>query len=118
MLTFPSTRRAVLFCIDVQRELAKREKEEPEKAIRIRIGLHTGEAIMDESGDLFGKHIIVAARVANLADGGEILCSSVVREIASSRGDIEFGPPRPATLKGIAEEATLYEVIWVEASEG
>ena len=118
MLTFPSTRRAVLFCIDVQRELAEREKEDAETAIRIRIGLHTGEAIMDETGDLFGKHIIVAARVANLADGGEILCSSVVRDIASSRGDISFGEPRQATLKGIAEEATLYEVVWLQPEEG
>jgi len=114
MLTFPSTRRAVQFCIDVQRELAEREQESPDTAIRIRIGLHTGEAIMDESGDLFGKHIIVAARIANLADGGEILCSSVVREIASSRGDLEFGEPRPVELKGIEGERLVYQVVWRE----
>ena len=114
MLTFPSTRRAVQFCIDVQRELAERERETPDTVIRIRIGLHTGEAIMDESGDLFGKHIIVAARIANLADGGEILCSSVAREIASSRGDLEFGEPRAVELKGIEGEQFVYQVVWKE----
>lgn len=114
MLTFASTRRAVQFCIDVQRELAEREKEEPDNAIRIRIGLHTGEAIMDERGDLFGKHIIVAARIANLADGGEILCSSVVHEIASSRGDLQFGEGRTVQLKGIDGDQRVYEVVWEE----
>jgi adenylate cyclase len=115
MLTFPSTRRGVQFCIDVQRELAERERQDPDTAIRIRIGLHTGEAIVDETGELFGKHIIVAARVANLADGGEILCSSVVREIASSRGDLEFGEPRAVVLKGIEGEALVYQVLWKES---
>jgi class 3 adenylate cyclase len=117
MLTFPSTRRAVQFCIDVQRELAGREREDPETAIRIRIGLHTGEAIMDESGDLFGKHIIVAARVANLADGREILCSNVVREIASSRGDLDFGEPREVQLKGISGTTVVHQVLWEESEE-
>ena len=59
--------------------------------IRIRIGLHTGEAIVDADGALLGKHIIMAARIANLADGGQILASSITKEITSSRGDLEFG---------------------------
>ena len=63
-------------------------------------------------GDLFGKHIIIAARVANLAEGGQILASGVVREIASSRGDIDFGPAQKVELKGIEDEYTVHDVVW------
>jgi adenylate cyclase len=117
MLTFPSTRRALQFCIDVQRELAERELEGAEKAIRVRIGLHTGEAIVDETGDLFGRHIIIAARVANLANGTEILCTSVVREIAASRGDLKFGELREVSLKGIEGLTVVCEVLWKETAD-
>ena len=100
MLTFPSARKAVQACISVQQELGVLAHRSPDVAVRIRIGLHTGEAIVDDEGDLFGKHIIIAARVANLADGGQILASRVVREIASSRGDLDFGPGREGRAQG------------------
>jgi class 3 adenylate cyclase len=112
MLTFPSARAAMLCMIDVQRDLAKREREVPDAPIRIRIGLHTGEAIVDSEGDLFGKHIIMAARIANLAEGGQILVSSITKEITSSRGDLQFGTAREVTLKGIEGEYQVHEVVW------
>jgi adenylate cyclase len=112
MLTFPSARKAVLCCSSIQQELGVLAHRVPEDAVRIRIGLHTGEAIVDDSGDLFGKHIIVAARIANLASGGQILASGVVREIASSRGDIEFGPAQEVELKGIDGAYPVHDVVW------
>jgi class 3 adenylate cyclase len=55
------------------------------------MGLHTGEMIK-EGDDFFGKHVNLAARIAAQADGGEILVSSLLHELTSSGGDIEFGP--------------------------
>ena len=73
MLTFPSARRATLFAQDVQRGIgALATTHTP---IRVRIGLHVGEAI-NVHGDLFGKHVILAARIADAAQGGQILASS------------------------------------------
>jgi adenylate cyclase len=112
MLTFPSARAAVQCMIDVQRELAVYAIEHPQTPVRVRIGLHTGEAIVDAGGDLFGKHIIVAARIANIADGGQILASAITKEIASSRGDLHFGERREVSLKGIDDNYQIYEVIW------
>jgi len=112
MLTFPSARAALFAMSDVQRELVKQAEEHPETPIKVRVGVHTGEAIVDAGGDLFGKHIIVAARVANMADGGHILASSITKEIASSRGDIHFGEPQEVELKGIEGMHTVYEVDW------
>ena len=86
--------------------------QRPEQEFRIRIGMHVGEAIVGDGGDLFGKHVNLAARVANEATGGEILISSLVRQIVEARGDLEFGEPRTAELKGIAGSHVLTPVDW------
>lgn len=118
MLTFPGARSAVLCMIDVQREFTRRASKESKTPIRVRIGMHTGEAIIDAEGDLFGKHIIMAARIANLAEGGQILASSLTKEITSSRGDLEFGAAQEVTLKGIEGTHQVYEVVWAEPDDG
>jgi adenylate cyclase len=117
MLTFPGARSAVLCMIDVQREFARRAEKELEAPIRIRIGVHTGEAIVDAGGDLFGKHIIIAARIANLAEGGQILASSITKEITSSRGDLEYGEAQEVTLKGIEGTWQVHDVVWTEPDD-
>jgi class 3 adenylate cyclase len=112
MLTFPSARRAVQCCIAVQEDLAAFAESDPESAVRVRMGVHTGEAIVDEDGDLFGKHIIVAARIANLALGAQILASGLTSEITSSRGDLRFAPPEQVQLKGIEGTYQVCAVLW------
>ncbi len=109
MLTFGGARRALRAMIAVQQELCDSGIAE---AVRIRVGVHTGEVISDSEGDIFGKHVMIAARVGGVADGGEILVSSLVREIASARGDLNFGEARPVLLKGIDGEHLVYPVEW------
>ncbi len=116
MLTFTSARRALNFAIEVQQALARWSGQHPEEQVRIRIGMHTGEALVSPNGDLFGKHVIVAARIANLARGGEILVSSLVVEIASNRSDLEFGEGRPVELKGIDGTYTVHPLVWRDPS--
>jgi class 3 adenylate cyclase len=111
MLTFNGARQALRAMIDVQRELTELEESNPDRGVRIRVGVHTGEVIAEE-GDIFGKHVMLAARVGGLADGGEIVVSSIVKEIASARGDLEFGPPQVVALKGIDGEHVVYPFLW------
>lgn len=117
MLSFASAHQALRFSAATQREItdASSRAEEAE-SIRIRIGVHTGEVIVDEDGDLFGRHVNMAARVAGEATGGEILTSSLVREIVEPRGDIHFGPPREVALKGIPGVHAVYPVEWSDES--
>ncbi|MGK2949373.1 MAG: adenylate/guanylate cyclase domain-containing protein [Acidimicrobiales bacterium] len=113
MLTFGGARRALRAMIGVQEELEQFAADHPEQGVRVRVGVHTGEVI-SEDGDIFGKHVMLAARVGGLADGGEILVSSIVREIAAARGDLAFGEPRPATFKGIEGDHIVYPLLWQE----
>ncbi len=77
----------------------------------MRIGLHTGEAIK-EADDFFGKNVILAARIAAQAQGGEILVSSLLKELTESAGDIAFGEGRQVELKGLAGQHRVFEVGW------
>ncbi len=111
MLTFPGARRALLCMIAVQKELAESERQDEDGSVRIRVGVHTGEVI-SAGDDIFGRHVIMAARVAGHAQGREILVSSLVHEIASARGDLEFGDGRLVLLKGIDGEHWVYPLEW------
>ena len=112
MLCFRSARQALLFSIGLQQDLEVRAEDQPDRAIRVRIGLHTGEVLVDDAGDLIGRHVVVAARIASLANGGEILVSSLVQQIAEPRGDLAFVAPREVELKGIQGIHVVYEVDW------
>ena len=78
--------------------------------IRLRIGVHTGEAIREEA-DFYGKNIVLAARIADRARGGEILASSVVKQLTESAGDLRFENERELELDGLAGTHTVYRVV-------
>ena len=111
MITFNSARRAIICASEIQQALHRQAVSDPVNAVRVRIGMHTGEAIRQDSGDLFGRHVIIAARVGALANGGEVLVSSIVKEIASARGDLHFGDGNMVELKGVGDQ-TVYPVLW------
>jgi class 3 adenylate cyclase len=77
----------------------------PPSALRVRIGLHAGEMIKD-GDDFYGKNVILASRVAGKAVGGEILVSSLLRQLVeSSVGASMFSAPREVELKGLERHA-------------
>jgi class 3 adenylate cyclase len=114
LLAFADAGRALACAVAVQRALAAYSAEHPEQPIRVRIGLHTGEAIQ-EADHFFGKTVILAARIAAQARGGEILVSSVVRELGAG---ILFGEARTAALKGLTGTYTLHPVMWGDGGAG
>ena len=110
MLAFQSARKALQCAIETQKAFAKRA-ESSEVPINVRIGLHTGEVIK-EGDDFFGKHVNLAARIASQANGGEILVSSLLKELTASGGDIEFGDVREVELKGLSGVRHVHLVNW------
>lgn len=112
MMCFSSARQALLCSIGLQRDLDRIALARPDLALRVRMGMHTGEVLVGDDGDLFGRHVIVAARVGAAADGGHILVSSLVRQIAEPRGDVVFGPGVEMELKGLDGVTTVHEVDW------
>jgi len=113
MVTFAGARRGVRCAIGIQRAFEDWCEKHPEQPISVRIGLHTGEALR-EAHDLFGKSVIMAARIAAQAGGGEILVSSLLKELTDSSGEFAFEEPRRVGLKGLSGEHVVYPVDWRE----
>jgi class 3 adenylate cyclase/ketosteroid isomerase-like protein len=107
MLAFASARRAVACAQEIQRRIAETFGPEP-TPIRVRIGIHTGDALNEADG-YFGRTVHYAARVASNAGGGEILVSSVVKELVAGPG-LTFGEGRDVELKGLDGVHRLYAV--------
>jgi class 3 adenylate cyclase len=110
MLAFPSARQAVMCATDIQRALARRAAN-GELPVRVRIGVHTGEAIQQD-GDFYGRSVIYAARIAAQAEGGEILISSLVKELVEGRGDVQLREAGEFELKGLEGRQRLFRVAW------
>ena len=110
MVAFPSARRAIECARSIQNAIAHELADHPDGPIRVRIGLHTGEAIREES-DFYGKNVVVAARIADEAKGGEILASSVVKQLTDSAGDVGFEDAREIELAGLTGTHAVYKVV-------
>ena len=108
MVSFGSAAGALDCAIAIQRALAAGQ-------VKVRIGLNAGEPIAEEDpdgrGDLFGTSVILAARIAAQASGGEILASNVVRELVAGRGFL-FSDRGERVLRGFEDPVTVYEVSW------
>jgi adenylate cyclase len=106
MAAFPTARNGADAAIGIERSGTDGE-------LRVRIGIHTGEAI-SVGGDYAGLAVAKAARITSAAAGGEILVSSATRELIS-RFDYTFGTERVAELKGIDGTHRLYPLSWADA---
>ena len=109
MLAFSSARRALECAIAIQQTLGAHNAENPAEPIQVRIGLHTGEAIK-EGEDFFGRSVILAARIASKALGGQILVSSLLMGLVEGSGEFGFHAGREVELKGLAGTHQVFEV--------
>ncbi len=111
LLAFPSARSAARCAIALQQVFASRNASDADRPIRIRIGIHTGEAIRD-ADKFFGRTVIQAFRIADLAAGEEILASSVTAELLRSSRDLRFAQEREVELKGLDGRHRVFPLDW------
>jgi class 3 adenylate cyclase len=101
LATFDGPARAIRCAAAVREELAAIDLE-------IRVGIHTGEVEL-VGDDVSGMAVNIGARIGALADAGELLVSSTVRELVVGSG-LEFDDRGPHTLKGAPGEWRLFAV--------
>ncbi len=111
MTSFSSATKALECAIAMQRAFEGRN-ESAEEPIKVRIGLNAGEPIAEDD-DLFGASVNRAARIAAMAQGGEILVANVVRELAEGK-EFMFGDRGDTALRGFDDPVRLFEVRWRE----
>ena len=114
MLVFSDPAAALRCAAEVQHALAERAAASPDEGIRVRMGMHTGTAIAEE-GDFFGRNVILAARIAAAARGGEVLVSAEAHERTADAG-LPFDDGRELDLKGLTGTHRVFSVIWQDAA--
>jgi class 3 adenylate cyclase len=109
LVVFPSIVQAVGCAATIQSDFAEHNTRNWER-LDVRIGIHAGGVIRERT-DVYGRNVILAARIAELARGGEVLVSAPVRAVASSSGRFKFDEGRVETLAGIAEQVRIYTLL-------
>jgi len=110
VIAFTSARRALLCAVGIQRAISQYDWNHLNQAPQVRIGL-SSESISD-TGDVFGKAVILAAKIGAAAPGGAILVSSTVKETSEGGGDFRFDKGRDLYLQGLAGAYRVYGVEW------
>ena len=103
---FDSPQAALSCATAIQRKLAEHRRQHG-FAPQVRLGVHVSDATQ-VGKDFRGKGVHEAARIADLAGGGEILAS------AETVADTSFSAsePRTVTLKGLAGPVSVVSVDW------
>jgi class 3 adenylate cyclase/tetratricopeptide (TPR) repeat protein len=104
--------RAVRAALAIQRALVEinaRNASNDAPELQARIGLDSGQVVVDATGEVFGDAPNIAARVQSAAGPGSILITATVQRqtaglfVAEDRGQHE--------LKGVSAPMTLYRVV-------
>ena len=104
--------RAVRAALAIQRALVEINARNASKGapeLSARIGLDSGQVVVDATGEVFGEAPNIAARVESAAEPGSILITAAVQRqtaglfVAEDRGQHE--------LKGMSAPMTLYRIV-------
>ena len=111
VITFPSAVDAVRCAVGMQRATATMPG-----GLELSVGLDAGEPVA-EGDDLFGTPVIVAGRLCDAAEPGQILASEVVGQIAGPRVAEMMGRVGALKLRGVADRVTAVQVFWRDDAE-
>ncbi|KRB76955.1 hypothetical protein ASE01_09295 [Nocardioides sp. Root190] len=110
MVAFRDAEAACRAALGIQRDLPREVTLRRHGPILVRIGIHTGQVVARD-GDYFGRNVAMAARVADLAAGGEILVSDAVREALDDDAAVILVERDTVELKGLAGEHVVWEIL-------
>jgi class 3 adenylate cyclase len=107
-------RGAVRCAIQIQRELARHEKANPERSLKVRVGAAAGEPV-EQHNDLFGSTVQLAARLCAHAQPEQILVTNTVAELCIGKG-LLFEDLGEVVLKGFGRPVRAHAAAWRQAN--
>ena len=110
MASFISAAGAVRCAIQIQRELEKHAKANPDRSLRVRVGAAAGEPV-EQHDDLFGATVQLASRLCAHAQPEQILVSNAIAELCLGKG-LLFEDLGDVTLKGFGYPVRAHAAAW------
>jgi len=108
---FDSAKNAVDASIQIQNELSSYNDSRPKDfTLEVRIGIHIGDVVKREDGDIHGDGVNVAARIQPLAAPGGICISGAVSDALSSHPDYDIVSKGKQELKHIVQQHSIFEL--------
>jgi adenylate cyclase len=109
MVAFAEASHAVGAAFDIERALDRRRGGRLAD-VKVRIGAHRG-SVVHRDGDLFGRNVALAARVAAQAGGAQVLVSDAVLDAIGTDVPAVL-ESREASLKGVPGVHRLHLLDW------
>jgi adenylate cyclase len=107
---FPSVVEAVQCAIEIQQELAGRNRSLPDaRRMAFRIGINLGDVMLHD-GDLYGEGVNVAARLEALAEPGGIWISRTVYDQVRNKLSVGFEDLGGQPVKNISEPVQAFRI--------
>lgn len=116
MIVFDSAHAALRCAIELQRTFSPVIAEEAGDVPELRIGLHTGTVIATGE-DLYGRNVLLAARIAGVAQGREIVVSDKLKEYTQGDPGFRFTERGEHHFKGLHGEHELFAALWQQPDE-
>ncbi len=110
MASFVSAAGAVRCAIQIQRELDKHAKANPERPLKIRVGAAAGEPV-EQHNDLFGSTVQLACRLCEHAAPEQIVVTNAIAELCIGKG-LRFEELGEVVLKGFGRPVRAHAVEW------
>jgi len=111
LVEFRSVVDAVRCGIEVQNGMVERNAGlPPERRIEFRIGIHLGDVVEENDGDLMGDGVNIAPRLEGIAKPGAICLSEDAYRQVKGRLDLAVSDLGLTELKNIAEPVRVYSL--------
>jgi class 3 adenylate cyclase len=110
MACFISPASAVRCAIQVQRELEKHARANPDHSLKVRVGAAAGEPV-EQHNDLFGSTVQLASRLCTHAQPEQILVSNAIAELCLGKGFL-FEDLGELSLKGFGSPVRAHAAAW------
>jgi class 3 adenylate cyclase len=114
MACFVSAAGAVRCAIQIQRELDKHAKANPNGLLKVRVGAAAGEPV-EQHNDLFGSTVQLASRLCAHAQPEQILVSNAIAELCLGKG-LQFEDLGEVALKGFGYPVRAHAAAWKQAA--
>lgn len=115
MAVFPAADAAARAATDMQARISMQHAAHG-TPVAIHVGFNYGP-VLEQGNDVFGDSVTVAARLSNLAKGGQIFTSAEMVQELPPVLRVRTRSQQAHTVKGKLKDIDLFELVWQESED-